>query len=87
MTGKPDYPPAPDDGDADPIKVGVSLEMKVSLDVNEYEKAGVFLTLTNIPSGATEADIVVALATQKIVFNLLAEQIREKALAARRQFT
>ena len=36
---------------------------------------------------ASKADIIVAQATQQIVFDLLAEQMREKAAAARRQFT
>ena len=39
------------------------------------------------PRIAAKADIIVAQATQQIVFDLLAEQMREKAAAARRQFT
>lgn len=63
------------------IKISLSVSRKVNL--GNYESGDVFLSLSDVPVGATQDDIEAALMTGKIVFDVLKGAVNEKALALR----
>lgn len=64
-----------------PIKVSMSVSRKVNL--GNYESGDVFLSLSDVPVGATEDDIDAALQTSKIVFDVLRAEVNTKASVLR----
>lgn len=61
----------------DGIKVNLSLERKVNL--GNYESGGVFISISNVPVGATEEEIAAAMDTGQIVFDVLRVAVNDKA--------
>jgi hypothetical protein len=59
----------------DGIRVAISVDLKVNL--GNYESAAAFVSLSNIPVGASEQDITDALDTGKLAWSI----IRERAMA------
>lgn len=66
---------------ADGRRLSVSLEQKIN--TGNYESASVHLSLSQIPVGATEADIFEMLETQKIAYDVLREELLERAKGVR----
>lgn len=58
----------------DGIRVAISVDLKVNL--GNYESAAAFVSLSNIPVGASESDIEAALDTGKLAWSL----IRDRAM-------
>lgn len=65
----------------DGIRCSVSLSQKVNL--GNYERAEVFMSLSNVPADATVEDINAALDAGKIVYDALRQRMRIKVAAAR----
>lgn len=63
------------------IKVCVSVDQKVNL--GNYESAAVSVVLSNVPTGASEAEIDAALDTAKIMFSKIADRVREQVKTKR----
>lgn len=55
------------------IRVSVSVERKVNL--GNYESVGIFTSLSNVPVGSTEDDILEALSTGDDVYQAIRKQI------------
>lgn len=63
------------------IRVAVSVERKVNL--GNYESGSVFMSLANVPVGATPKEIEAALVTGKITFDVLKDAVNAKAAQIR----
>ena len=63
------------------VKISMSVSRKVNL--GNYESGDVFLSLSDIPVGASEEDIAEALVTGKIVFDMLRKAVNDKAALLR----
>ena len=59
------------------MTVTLSVARKVNL--GNYESADVFMSINNVPIGATEEDIEAALVTGKITFDVLKVAVTDKA--------
>lgn len=63
------------------IKINMSVSRKVNL--GNYESGDVFLSLSDVPVGATQAEVEEALQTSKIVFDVLRAEVNKKAAVLR----
>lgn len=63
------------------IKISMSVSRKVNL--GNYESADAFLSLSDVPVGATAEEINAAIVTSKIVFDALKDEIVAKTAAMR----
>ena len=61
----------------DGIRVSVSISRKINL--GNYESADAFVSLSNIPVGATQEEIEEALATGRLVWDALKPELVAKA--------
>lgn len=64
-----------------PIKISMSVSRKVNL--GNYESGDVFLSLSDVPVGATQEQVEDALQTSKIVWDVLRAEVNKKAIALR----
>ena len=64
-----------------PIKICMSVSRKVNL--GNYESGDVFLSLSDVPVGATQEQVEDALQTTKIVWDVLRAEVNRKAVALR----
>lgn len=64
-------------------RIHVSIDQKVGLP--NYGSASVSMSLSQVPFDATEEDIRAMLATQKVVYNVLLESLREKISLLRKE--
>jgi len=62
-----------------PIKICMSVSRKVNL--GNYESGDVFLSLSDVPVGATQQQVEDALQTSKIVWDVLRAEVNQKAAA------
>jgi hypothetical protein len=63
------------------IKISMSVSRKVNL--GNYESGEVFLSLSDVPVGATQEQVEDALQTSKIVWDVLRADVNKKAVALR----
>lgn len=63
------------------IKISMSVSRKVNL--GNYESADAFLSLSDVPVGATAEEINAAIVTSKIVFDALKDEIVAKTTVMR----
>lgn len=64
-----------------PIRICMSVSRKVNL--GNYESGDVFLSLSDVPVGATSEQVEAALQTSKIVWDVLRAEVNKKAVALR----
>ena len=65
----------------DGIRLSISISRKVNL--GNYESADCFVSLSNVPVGATEEEIEDALDTGKLVFDRIKPRVRQQAAELR----
>jgi len=58
------------------IRISMSVDRKINL--GNYESGSVFLSLTNVPVGASREEIEAALVTSKITFDVLKDAVNAR---------
>lgn len=77
----PAPPEAVLDATAEPITVAVSINRKINL--GNYESVDVFFSLSGVPVGADDAELLAAMETAEQVFQHVRQKVVEKVQAVK----